>query len=154
MADPRDVPADIPADSVPQPDAVAAVETESAAADAGQTALDGLPADPAGEGKPKRGRQRRQPASKGRAVELMLTVTGSSDGTDWRAEVAHAGKVVISDLPIPATAVSAAAKDLHPDIAETIDGVIAAARAQQQSRVEALQAQLETARQALADLEA
>ncbi|HEX3814747.1 MAG TPA: DUF6319 family protein [Mycobacteriales bacterium] len=127
-----------------------AADTE-APVDPGQTAIDGLAAgepDP----KPKRGR-RKQAATKTQGVELVLTVTGNVDGSDWRAVVTHTGKTLVADLPVPTSAVSAAAKDLHPDIAEAIEGVLSAAREQQRSRVEALQAQLEAARQALAGLE-
>jgi hypothetical protein len=120
--------------------------------DQGQTAIDGL-ATGSAEPKPKTRRGRKPAATKSRGVELVLTVTGNIDGSDWRAEVAHAGKTVISELAIPTSAVSAAAKDLHPDIAEAIEDVLSAAREQQRSRVEALQAQLEAARQALAGLE-
>jgi hypothetical protein len=117
--------------------------------DPGQGTLDGTPA---AEAKPKR-RARKQPATRTRGVELILTVTDAGEGTDWRAELSHAGETVVSELPIPASAISAAAKDLHPEIAETIEGVLRTARDQHRSRVEALQAQLEAARQALAELD-
>lgn len=102
--------------------------------------------------RPKRGRPRKS-AAKPKGIELVLTVTGSAEGTDWRAEVSHGSKRVVKDLPIPASAVAAAAKDLHPEIAEAIEEVLSAAREQQRSRVEQLQAELEAARRALADLE-
>jgi hypothetical protein len=117
--------------------------------DPGQATLDG---EPAAEAKPKR-RPRKQPATRTRGVELILTVTDAGEGTDWRAELSHGGETVVSELPIPASAISAAAKDLHPEIADTIEGVLRTAREQHRSRVEALQAQLEAARQALAELD-
>jgi hypothetical protein len=142
-----------PAATEPDPtvDVAASGEPSEAAVDPGQTAIDGLTAGEP-EPKPKRGR-RKQAATKAHGVELVLTVTGNVDGSDWRAVVTHTGKTLVSDLPVPTSAVSAAAKDLHPDIAEAIEGVLSAAREQQRSRVEALQAQLEAARQALAGLE-
>ena len=99
---------------------------------------------------PRRGRPRKSAA---RGVELVLTVTGTAEATDWRAEVVHGGKRIIAALPVPASAVGAAAKDLHPDIAEAIDTVLSTAREHHRTRVEQLQAELEAARHALAELE-
>ena len=99
--------------------------------------------------KPKRGRSRKGSGG----FELVLTVRGSEDALDWSADVTQAGKKVVTGLPVPASAVSAAAKDLHPDIADAIDGVLSAARERQRTRVEQLQAELEAARRALADLQ-
>lgn len=102
--------------------------------------------------RPKRGRPRKATA-KPKGIELVLTVTGTAEGTDWRADVSHGSKRVVKDLAIPASAVAAAAKDLHPEVAEAIEEVLSTAREQQRSRVEQLQAELEAARRALADLE-
>lgn len=102
--------------------------------------------------RPKRGRPRKTAAKSG-AIELVLTVTGSAEGTDWHADVAHGGKRVVTALAVPASAVAAAAKDLHPDIADAIETVLSAARERQRSRVEQLQAELQAAQRALADLE-
>lgn len=110
-------------------------------------------ADPAGA-RPRRGRPRKGAGAKPQGVELVLTVTGTAEATDWQAEVTHGGKRVVKALPVPATAVAAAAKDLHPDIAEAIESVLSAARDRQRSRVEQLQAELEAAQRALADLQA
>lgn len=138
-----------------------ATESSSEAADAsteqpaGESSAEATAEENATEGsddKPKRGRPRKT-AAKQKGIELVLTVTGTAEGTDWRAEVAHGTKRVVKALPIPASAVAAAAKDLHPDIAEAIEGVLSAARDQQRSRVEQLQAELEAAQRALADLE-
>ena len=128
----------------------AASAEEETPVDPGQTALDGMAEEPAP--KQKRTRGRKPAATKARGLELVLTVSANADGSDWRAEVTHAGKAVVSDLAIPTSAVSAAAKDLHPDISESIEAVLSTAREQQRSRVEALQAQLEAARHALAEL--
>lgn len=102
--------------------------------------------------KPKRGRPRKTSAGKAQGIELVLTVSGSEEATEWTAEVSHGSKRVVKGLQIPATAVSAAAKDLHPEIADAIETVLNAARDRQRSRVEALQAELEAAQRALAEL--
>jgi polyhydroxyalkanoate synthesis regulator phasin len=103
---------------------------------------------------PKRGRPRKQQstAKKTRTVELILTVTGTADG-DWQAELTHAGKRVVQGLSIAASAVSRAAKELHPDISGGIETVISAARAQHQARMDELQAELDRVKQALAELD-
>lgn len=105
----------------------------------------------AGPAKPQRGRPKGT-ARKTRTVELTLTVTGTADG-EWQAELKHGSKWVARGLEIPASAVSRAAKELHEDLSAPIDEVINAAREQQQARVAQLEAELEQARQALADLE-
>lgn len=101
--------------------------------------------------KAKRGRPRKSQA-KSQGIELVLTVSGTAEGTDWRADVTHGSKRVVKGLTIPASAVAAAAKDLHPEIAEAIETVLDAARDRQRSRVEQLQAELAAAQQALAEL--
>jgi polyhydroxyalkanoate synthesis regulator phasin len=110
--------------------------------------------DEAPQETPKRGRPRKQQstAKKTRTVELILTVTGTADG-DWQAELTHAGKRVVQGLSIAASAVSRAAKELHPDISGGIETVISAARAQHQARMDELQAELDRVKQALAELE-
>jgi hypothetical protein len=103
---------------------------------------------------PKRGRPRKQQstARKTRTVELILTVTGTADG-EWQAELTHAGKRVVAGLPVAASAVSRAAKELHPDIFGNIETVINAAREQHRARMEQLQAELDKVKQALAELD-
>lgn len=131
--------------------AASAVERESDAAGAAGAAE---PPGAAAPDRPKRGRPRKGAGAKSPEIELVLTVTGNAEGTDWRADIAHAGKRVVTALPVPASAVAAAAKDLHPDIATAIETVLSAARERQQSRVEQLQAELQAAERALADLRA
>ena len=110
--------------------------------------------DEATQDTPKRGRPRKQQstAKKTRTVELILTVTGTADG-DWQAELTHAGKRVVQGLSVAASAVSRAAKELHPDISGGIETVISAARAQHQARMDELQAELDRVKQALAELD-
>ncbi|HEY2063453.1 DUF6319 family protein [Amycolatopsis sp. NBC_01480] len=105
--------------------------------------------------KPKRGRPKATAASaakKTRTVELILTVTGTADG-EWQAELKNGSKWVAKGLEIPAAAVSRAAKELHSDLSGPIDEVINQARDAQAAKVAQLEAELEAAKQALADLD-
>jgi hypothetical protein len=102
---------------------------------------------------PKRGRAKGAATRKTRTVELTLTVTGTADG-DWQAELKHGSTWVARGLAVSATAVSRAAKELHTDLSTPIDEVINAAREQQKAKVAQLEAELEQAKQALADLDA
>lgn len=99
----------------------------------------------------KRGRPKGQVARKSPAIELTLTVSGTADG-DWHAELRQGATWIARNLPIPASAVSRAAKELHDDLANPIDDVIQAARSQQEARVAELEAELEKARKALAEM--
>ena len=106
--------------------------------------------------KPKRGRPKAaataSTAKKTRTVELTLTVTGTADG-EWQAELKNGSKWVAKGLEIPAAAVSRAAKELHSDLSGPIDEVINQAREAQAAKVAALEAELEKAKQALAELD-
>ncbi|WP_370945207.1 DUF6319 family protein [Amycolatopsis sp. cg5] len=109
--------------------------------------------EPAEDAKPKRGRPKAATtAKKTRTVELTLTVTGTADG-NWQAELKHGSKWVAQGLDIPAAAVSRAAKELHVELSGPIDEVINAAREAQAAKVAELEAQLEQAKQALAELD-
>jgi uncharacterized protein DUF6319 len=101
--------------------------------------------------KPKRGRAKGAAPRKTRTVELTLTVTGTADG-DWQAELKHGSTWVARGLAISAAAVSRAAKELHEDLSTPIDEVINEAREQQKAKVAQLEAELEQAKQALAEL--
>lgn len=114
------------------------------------TKTDATPA--VAEEKPKRGRAKGA-ARKTRTVELVLTVTGTADG-DWQAELKHGSTWLVRGLAISASAVSRAAKELHGDLSTPIDEVITEAREQQRAKVAQLEAELEQAKQALADLDA
>jgi len=103
--------------------------------------------------KPKRGRPKNSSAArKTRTVELTLTVTGTADG-EWQAELKHGSTWVVRGLAIAAAAVSRAAKELHEDLSSPIDEVINEAREQQKAKVAQLEAELEQAKQALAELD-
>lgn len=94
----------------------------------------------------------RKAGKKTKTLELTLTVTGTADG-EWRAELKRGTTYVARNLAIAAAAVSRAARELHQDLAAPIDEVIEEARSEQAARVAALEAELQAARAALADLD-
>jgi hypothetical protein len=102
--------------------------------------------------KPRRGRPKGSTARTTRTIELTLTVTGTADG-DWQAELKQGSTWLSRGLPVSATAVSRAAKELHAELAGPIDDVINTAREQRAARVAALEAELEQARKALAEID-
>ncbi len=120
--------------------------------EAGTTTITDAPAD-AEPGKPRRGRPKGSTARTTRTIELTLTVTGTADG-EWQAELKNGSKWVAKGLEIPAAAVSRAAKELHAELSGPIDEVINQAREAQAAKVAALEAELEKAKQALAELDA
>jgi Family of unknown function (DUF6319) len=118
-----------------------------------QVAADTAAADAAEEeAKPKKRGRKPSTAQKTRAVELTLTVTGTLDG-EWQADLLHGNTRVVQGMPVPALAVSAAAKELHPTIAEAIESVISTAREQHEQRLAELEAELNKVKQALAGLD-
>jgi hypothetical protein len=84
-------------------------------------------------------------------IELTLTVSGTADG-DWQAELKQGTTWLSRGLPVTAAAVTRAAQELHAELAEPIEAVIGAAREQRAARVAALEAELEQARKALAEI--
>lgn len=102
--------------------------------------------------KPKRGRPKGSAARTTRVVSLTLTVSGSADG-EWQAELKNGSTWVARGLPVTAAAVSQAAAALHADLAGPIDEVIETARSAKAARVAELEAELEQARKALAEME-
>lgn len=91
-------------------------------------------------------------SKKTKTLELTLSVTGTADG-EWRAELKQGTTYLARNLAVAAAAVSRAAKELHENLAAPIDEVIAEARSQQSARIAALEAELETARKALAEFD-
>jgi hypothetical protein len=108
-------------------------------------------ADAPVEDKPKKAPAKKAAAKKTKTLELTLTVTGTADG-EWHAELKQGSTYLARNLAVAAAAVSRAAKELHEDLSTPIDEVIEAAREQQAAKVAALEAELEAARKALADL--
>jgi hypothetical protein len=107
---------------------------------------------PAEEAPRKRGRPKGSTAKTTRVVELTLTVSGAVDG-EWQAELKRGATWLARGLPVSAGAVLKAAAELHPEISGPIDEVIAEARATREAKVAELEAQLEQAKKALAELE-
>ncbi|WP_024875443.1 DUF6319 family protein [Saccharomonospora piscinae] len=134
-------------DETPVPQDAGQQEQPERQEQSGQTPQTGQPGQPG----PQRGRPKSS-ARKTRTVVLTLTVTGTADG-EWQAELKHGSKWVAKGLDIPAAAVSRAAKELHEELSVPIDEVINEAREQQQAKVAQLEAELERAKQALAELE-
>lgn len=147
-------------DAVDTPDAAldssAAIDSTTEAADASVES----PADttdsvetaaPVAE-KPKKAPAKKAAPKKTKTLELTLTVTGTADG-EWKAELKQGNSYIAKNLLVAAAAVSRAAKELHEDLSGPIDEVIDAAREQQAAKVAALEAELEAARKALAELD-
>jgi hypothetical protein len=101
---------------------------------------------------PRRGRPKGSTARTTRTIELTLTVTGTADG-DWQAELKQGSTWLSRGLPVTATAVQRAAQELHAELAGPIDAVIGAAREKRAARVAELEAELEQARKALAEID-
>ncbi|BBY35461.1 hypothetical protein BST33_03670 [Mycolicibacter minnesotensis] len=89
---------------------------------------------------------------KSKTLELTLTVTGTADG-EWHAEIKQGSSYLVRNLEVAAAAVSRAAKELHEELFAPIEALMAEARSQHAARVAALEAELEAARKALADLD-
>lgn len=102
--------------------------------------------------KPKRGRPKGSTARTTRVVSMTLTVSGSADG-EWQAELKNGSTWVARGLPVTASAVSQAAAALHADLAGPVDEVIETARSTRAARVAELEAELEQAKKALAEME-
>jgi hypothetical protein len=102
--------------------------------------------------KPEKAPVKKASGKKTKTLELTLTVTGTADG-EWRAELKQGTSYLARNLAVAAAAVSRAAKELHEDLSTPIDAVIEEARSQQAAKVAALEAELEAARKALADLD-
>ena len=114
-------------------------------------------ADPALAPEPEKRRRGRPKGSTStarttRVVELTLTVAGGADG-EWQAELKQGATWISRGLPVSAAAVLRAAQELHPELAEPIETAIGAAREARAARVAALEAELEQARKALAELD-
>ena len=117
--------------------------------------LHGSDTEPAAEpGKRRRGRPKGSTSSARttRVIELCLTVSGGADG-EWQAELKQGAAWISRGLPVSAASVVRAAQELHEELAEPIEAAIGAAREARAARVAALEAELEQARKALAELD-
>ncbi len=93
----------------------------------------------------------RKPASSKAAPEVTVTLVSAGEG-EWTVEVMQGTRKSVRPTPVAPAAVAQAAKLLTPEVAEIVEGVLNAARAQQLARVEQLRAELEAAQKALEDL--
>ncbi|WP_434447879.1 DUF6319 family protein [Lentzea sp. E54] len=93
----------------------------------------------------------RKPSAKGATPEVTITLVTTGEG-EWAVEVLQGSRKTVRSTPVPPAAVAQAAKLLTPEVAEIVEGVLNAARAQQLARVEQLRAELEAAQKALDDL--
>ncbi|MFI6099105.1 DUF6319 family protein [Lentzea sp. NPDC051213] len=92
----------------------------------------------------------RKPA-KGATPEVTVTLVSVGEG-EWTVEVLQGTRKVVRPTPVSPASVAQASKLLTPEVAEIVEGVLNAARAQQLARVEQLRAELEAAQKALDDL--
>lgn len=106
------------------------------------------PAAPAAEPKP---RPAKAPARKAKTPEVTITLNGTAEG-EWTVDVVSGKKRTVRGLAISTTAVSQAAKILHPEVEEVVAGILEAVRRDQQAKVAQLQAELEQARKLLTEL--
>ncbi|KRQ27596.1 hypothetical protein BKG82_03805 [Mycobacteroides chelonae] len=104
------------------------------------------------EEKSQKATPKKATGKRAKTLELTLTVTGTADG-EWHAELKQGSTYLARNLAVAAAAVSRAAKELHEDLSTPIDAVIEEARSQQAAKVAALEAELDAARKALADLD-
>lgn len=104
------------------------------------------------EEKPQKAAPKKAAGKRTKTLELTLTVTGTADG-EWHAELKQGSTYLARNLAVAAAAVSRAAQELHEDLSTPIDAIIEEARSQQAAKVVALEAELEAARKALADLD-
>jgi hypothetical protein len=99
------------------------------------------PSRPVGSG---RGKAKQPPP-------ITVTLSSTPEG-EWTVDVLSGTRRAVRAQPVSAGSVASAARALGGEIEEAIDGALSAARDQQRARVELLEAELATARQALAEL--
>jgi hypothetical protein len=138
-------------DTVVATDSTTEAPAADASVDSPASSDDAETGEPVAE-KPKKAPAKKAAPKKTKTLELTLTVTGTADG-EWKAELKQGNSYIAKNLLVAAAAVSRAAKELHEDLSGPIDEVIDAAREQQAAKVAALEAELEAARKALAELD-
>ncbi|MDO3645619.1 DUF6319 family protein [Nocardia mangyaensis] len=111
-----------------------------------------VPEETAAKPAPAAPRPAKTPAArKTKAPEVTVTLTGTADG-EWTVDVVNGKKRSVKGMAVSSAAVAQAAKILHPEVAEVVDGVLEAVRGAQQAKVAQLQAELEAAKKLLAEL--
>ncbi|ANZ34850.1 hypothetical protein BBK82_00910 [Lentzea guizhouensis] len=106
---------------------------------------------PAVEAPPPAPKPARKAGAAKSAPEVTVTLVSVGEG-EWTVEVLQGTRKAVRPTAVPPAAVAQAAKLLTPEVAEIVEGVLSAARAQQLARVEQLRAELEAAQKALEDL--
>ncbi|MEU0882713.1 DUF6319 family protein [Lentzea sp. NPDC005914] len=106
---------------------------------------------PVAEPAPAPAKPARKPAAKGSTPEVTVSLVSVGEG-EWTVEVLQGTRKTVRPTPVSPASVAQAAKLLTPEVAEIVEGVLNAARAQQLARVEQLRAELEAAQKALDDL--
>ncbi|HEV7908091.1 MAG TPA: DUF6319 family protein [Pseudonocardiaceae bacterium] len=94
-----------------------------------------------------------RPSSRKQAkvAEVTVTLSSTAEG-EWTVDVMSGSKRTVRAAPVAASAVAQAAKLLTPEVAEAVETVLSAARAQHLAKVEQLRAELEAAQRALDEL--
>jgi hypothetical protein len=99
--------------------------------------------------RPARSSSRKQ----AKVAEVTVTLSSTAEG-EWTVDVMSGSKRTVRAAPVAASAVAQAAKLLTPEVAEAVETVLSAARAQHLAKVEQLRAELEAAQRALDELTA
>lgn len=86
-----------------------------------------------------------------RSAAVTVTLMSTENG-EWTVEVRSGDRRKVRPTPVPAGAVAKAARSLPDTVGEAIEASLDAARAQQQSKIELLKAELEAAQRALREL--
>ncbi|MBL1074855.1 hypothetical protein JK358_10670 [Nocardia sp. 2] len=148
MSSPVTTPAAPPSVPAPAPAPAPKIEAPQPAPDAAAGAEAAKPAAKPAASRPAKNAAARKPSS---VPEVVVTLSGTADG-EWTLDVVNGKKRTIKGLAVPSSAVSQAAKLLHPEAAEVVDSVLEAVRSSQRAKVEQLQAELENARRLLDEL--
>lgn len=117
------------------------------------------PKNPAPESKPAAAPRNPAPAKaakapaarKSKTPEVTVTINGTAEG-EWTVDVTHGKKRAARAVPVAGPAVAQAAKLLHPEVAEVVEGLLESVRGAQAAKVQQLQAELEQARKLLEEL--
>lgn len=105
-----------------------------------------------GSGTRRTGATKRAGAARAaRPVEMTVTLASTLEG-EWTVDVLSGKKRIAKAMPLSASVVAKVAKILPPDVEDAIDSALDAAREQQRSRVDQLQAELADAKRTLDEL--
>ncbi|WP_280400633.1 DUF6319 family protein [Nocardia carnea] len=157
---PRDRPVPAPAPKTvsepkPAPETkeapVPTAASQPASAAVTKTAAEPKPA-PAPRTTPAPAKAAKAPAArKTKAPEVVVTINGTAEG-EWTVDVTSGKKRTARAVPVSGPAVAQAAKLLHPEVAEVVEGLLESVRGAQEAKVQQLQAELEQARKLLEEL--